>query len=328
MAHHIVTGGAGFIGSHLVRGLLAAGHSVRVIDNFSTGRRENLAGLAERHPASLVVTEGTVTDVDFLRQHFTGADTVFHQAALPSVPKSVEDPLRCNFHNIDGTLAVLVAARDCGVRRVVYAASSSAYGDTPTLPKVETMPAQPLSPYALSKFAGEEYARIFHLIYGLETISLRYFNIFGPRQDPASQYAAVIPKFIDRLLRGEPPVIYGDGRQSRDFTYVDNVVRANLQASAAPSAACGQVYNIACGLRIDLNELVGMLNDILGTRLAPRYDPPRPGDILHSLADIRLAREKLGYAPEVDVAEGLRRTVEWFRPSPPPDGSRRPTLQT
>lgn len=313
MTLHIVTGGAGFIGSHLVRGLLAAGHAVRVIDNFSTGHRENLAGLPAEQLPRLEVIEGCVTDVASLQRHFAGADTVFHQAALPSVPKSIEDPLRSNLHNIDGTLAVLVAARDCGVRRVVYAASSSAYGDTPTLPKVETMPAQPLSPYALTKFAGEEYARIFHRVYGLETISLRYFNIFGPRQDPASQYAAVIASFIHRMLRGEPPVIYGDGSQSRDFTYVDNVVRANLLAAAAPPQACGQVYNIACGRRIDLRELVGLLNGILGTDIAPRHDPPRPGDILHSLADIGRAREILGYEPRVDVTEGLRRTVEWYR---------------
>ena len=313
MALHIVTGGAGFIGSHLARGLLAAGHNVRVIDNFSTGHRENLAGLPDEQNQRLAVIEGSVTDVDLMRRHFAGADTVFHQAALPSVPKSIEDPLRSNLHNIDGTLAVLVAARDCGVRRVVYAASSSAYGDTPTLPKVETMPPQPLSPYALTKYAGEEYARIFHLVYGLETISLRYFNIFGPRQDPASQYAAVIASFIHRMLRGEVPVIYGDGCQSRDFTYVDNVVQANLLAAAAPPEACGQVYNIACGRRIDLRELVKLLNGILGTRITPRHDPPRPGDILHSLADISRARERLGYEPGVDVTEGLRRTVEWYR---------------
>jgi nucleoside-diphosphate-sugar epimerase len=309
MALHIVTGGAGFIGSHLVRGLLAAGHFVRVIDNFSTGHRENLAGLPEDHLPRLAVIEGCVTDVDSLRRHFAGADTVFHQRPCP---RSRNRSRIRSQQSLTTSTAPGGAGR--GARAASgggVAASSSAYGDT-TLRKWR--PCQrALSPYALTKFASEEYARIFHQVYGLETVSLRYFNIFGPRQDPASQYAAVIASFIDRMLRGEPPVIYGDGSQSRDFTYVDNVVRANLLAAAAPSQACGRVYNIACGRRIDLNELVGLLNEILGTRLAPRHDPPRPGDILHSLADIGRAREVLGYEPRVDVTEGLRRTVDWYR---------------
>jgi len=241
---------------------------------------------------------------------------VFHQAAIPSVPRSVANPWECNYHNVTGTLAVLLAARETGVRRVVYAASSSAYGDTPTLPKVESMPARPLSPYALAKYTGEEYCRIFHSVYGLETISLRYFNIFGPRQNPASQYAAVVPKFINRMLSGQPPVIYGDGTQSRDFTYVENAVSANLLAARAPAEACGRVFNIACGRRLDLNALAEALNGILGTQLTPVYESGRMGDVKHSLADIREAGRWLDYQPRVDLEEGLRRTVAWYRDQP------------
>ena len=324
-----VTGGAGFIGSNLVRGLLREDRRVRVIDNFSTGRRANIGDLLETERDRLELWEGSVTEPDFLRHALRGVEVVFHQAAIPSVPKSIADPWLSNHHNITGTLAVLVAAREAGVRRVVYAASSSAYGDTPVMPKTESMPARPLSPYALTKFAGEEYCRIFHQVYGLETISLRYFNIFGPFQDPASQYAAVVPNFIHRLLRGLPPVIYGDGTQSRDFTYVENAVAANLLAAAAPPEACGRVFNIACGRRMDLNALAGTLNAILGTRLAPVYEPGRAGDVKHSLADIQEARRWLGYSPLVDIEAGLRRTADWFRghpagapaaaPSPGPD---------
>jgi len=316
MSWMAVTGGAGFIGSNLVRGLLREGQRVRIIDNFSTGRRLNIADLLESGNDRLELWEGSVTEPDFLRPALHGVETVFHQAAIPSVPRSVANPWECNYHNVTGTLAVLLAARETGVRRVVYAASSSAYGDTPTLPKVESMPARPLSPYALAKYTGEEYCRIFHSVYGLETISLRYFNIFGPRQNPASQYAAVVPKFINRMLSGQPPVIYGDGTQSRDFTYVENAVSANLLAARAPAEACGRVFNIACGRRLDLNALAEALNGILGTQLTPVYESGRMGDVKHSLADIREAGRWLDYQPRVDLEEGLRRTVAWYRDQP------------
>jgi UDP-glucose 4-epimerase len=289
--------------------LLSLGHGVRVLDDFSTGRRENLAEVEDR----IDLVEGDLRDPDAVRRAVEGTTWVFHQAALPSVERSVEDPLLTNAVNIGGTLNVLVAARDAGVRRVVYAASSSAYGDTPTLPKVETMPASPLSPYALQKYAGEQYGRMFTRLYGLETVALRYFNVFGPRQDPASYYAAVIPKFIGMLVRGEPPTVHGDGEQSRDFTYVDNVVDANLLAAESAMAA-GEVINVACGERITLNRLLDRLRAILGVDVHAVHGAPRPGDVRHSLADIGKAEKLLGYKPRVDLDEGLRRTIAFFHP--------------
>ncbi len=306
----LVTGGAGFIGSHIVTRLLSLGHGVRVLDNFATGRRENLAEVKER----IELVEGDICDFDTVRRAVDGMTWVFHQAALPSVARSVEDPLLTNAVNVAGTLNVLVAARDGGVRRVVYAASSSAYGDTPTLPKVETMPASPLSPYALQKYAGEQYCQMFTRLYGLEAVALRYFNVFGPRQDPASYYAAVIPKFISMLVRGEPPTVHGDGEQSRDFTYIDNVVDANLLAAESAMAA-GQVINVACGDRITLNRLLDRLRAILNVDVHALHGPPRPGDVRHSLADIGKAEKLLGYKPRVDLDEGLRRTIAFFHPS-------------
>jgi UDP-glucose 4-epimerase len=305
---YIVTGGAGFIGSHLVERLLRDGHHVRVVDNLATGRRENLAHLDggfEFHQLS-------ITDEKALTPIFAGADTVFHQAALPSVPRSVDDPLTTHEYNVTGTLNVLLAARDAGVRRVIYAASSSAYGDIEGEFKDETMPPRPLSPYGVAKLAGEYYCQAFTQVYRLETVCLRYFNVFGPRQDPTSQYAAVIPLFITAMLDDRRPTIYGDGLQSRDFTYIDNVVHGNLLAAQAPRAV-GQVMNLATGGRITLLDLVGKINDLLGTRLAPIHAEPRPGDIKHSRADIARARDLLDYTPVVDFDSGLARTVEWYR---------------
>jgi UDP-glucose 4-epimerase len=305
---YIVTGGAGFIGSHIVERLLRDGHHVRVVDNLSTGRRENLAHLDggfEFHPVS-------ITDLKALAPIFAGADTIFHQAALPSVPRSVDDPLTTHEYNVTGTLNVLLAARDAGVRRVVYAASSSAYGDIEGEFKDETMPPHPLSPYGVAKLAGEYYCQAFTQVYGLETVCLRYFNVFGPRQDPTSQYAAVIPLFITAMLDDRRPTIYGDGLQSRDFTYIDNVVHGNLLAAQAPRAV-GQVMNLATGGRITLLDLVGKINDLLGTRLEPIHAEPRPGDIKHSRADIARARDLLDYTPVVDFDSGLARTVAWYR---------------
>jgi nucleoside-diphosphate-sugar epimerase len=304
----LVTGGAGFIGSNLVRHLVENGERVIVIDNLSTGRKENLAGLEK----NVDFIEGDIRDISLLKERFVGVETVFHQAAVPSVPRSVKDPLLSNANNIDGTLNVLVAAKEVGVRRVVLAASSSAYGDTEVLPKTEDMPGNPLSPYAVTKYVGELYARVFTKIYGLETISLRYFNVFGPRQDPNSQYAAVIPKFIISMLNGESPRIYGDGEQSRDFTFVDNVVRANMLAAEAKDVA-GEVFNVGCGTRYTLNYLLERLNAILGTDVSAVYEQPRPGDVRHSQASIEKANRLLGYTPVVTFDEGLRQTVDWFR---------------
>ncbi len=308
MATFLVTGGAGFIGSHLVRRLLADGERVRVIDNFSTGKRANLAEVLP----SIELVEGDITDRATVTRAVEGVDFVLHQAALPSVPRSVKDPITTDFNNVRGTLELLVAARDAGVKRVVQACSSSAYGDTPTLPKVESMKPAPLSPYACSKAAGELYGCAFQHTYGLEYVGLRYFNVFGPRQDPTSQYAAVIPKFVTAYLRGEPPVVFGDGTQSRDFAFIDNVVQANLKACTAPGAA-GHIFNIACGERTSLLQVLDQLAEIFGRRIEPRFESARPGDVKHSLADIELSRRLLGYQPEIFFAEGLRRTVEWFR---------------
>ncbi len=305
---YLVTGGAGFIGSHLVDALLAQGAAVRVVDNFSTGKRENLA---ESLP-HIDLIEGDMADLDTARRAVEGVDFVLHQAALPSVPRSVADPLRANENGVNATLNVLLAARDAGVRRVVYAASSSAYGDIQAEYKREDMLPDPRSPYAVAKLAGEYYCRTFYIVYGLETVVLRYFNVFGPRQDPESQYAAVIPIFITKLLAGEPPPIEGDGHQTRDFSYIDNVVQANLLACRAPNAA-GEVFNIACGGQYSILALVEYLNRALGTDIAPVFGPPRPGDVRDSRADIDKARRLLGYAPAVEVEEGLRRTLAWFQ---------------
>ena len=308
MATHLVTGGAGFIGSNIVRELVARGEGVRVLDNFSTGRRENLAEVLN----DIELIEGDVRDPSACRRAVAGVEYVLHQGAIPSVQRSVDDPSISNDANVSGTLNLLIAARDAGVRRVVYASSSSVYGDSPTLPKHEDMTPRPRSPYAVSKLAAEYYCQVFTEVYGLETVSLRYFNVFGPRQDPTSQYSAVIPLFVQAMLAGEPPVVYGDGLQSRDFTYVSNNVEANLLAATAPGVA-GRVFNIACGKRYTLLDLIAMLNDILGTRIDPVFAPPRPGDVKHSLADIRLAQEQMSYTVDVDFETGLERTVTWYR---------------
>jgi nucleoside-diphosphate-sugar epimerase len=308
MARFLVTGAAGFIGSNLVEALLAAGHRVRWLDNFMTGKRENLAALD-----GLEFLEEDVRRPEDCRRACEGVEFVLHQAALGSVPRSVENPSLSNECNVTGTLNLLVAARDAGVRRFVFAASSSAYGDTPTLPKVETMPPRPMSPYALTKLAGEEYGRLFFELYGLETVSLRYFNVFGRRQDPLGAYAAVIPRFVSALLAGRRPQIYGDGEQTRDFTYVADVVQANLRACEASREACGQVYNVAGGARISLNELYGEVAGLLESGLRPAYVPPRAGDVRHSLADVSKARRRLGYEPRYRVAEGLAEAIQWYR---------------
>ncbi len=309
---YLITGGAGFIGSNLASALLAAGKTVRLFDNFLTGKRENLAGLAETYGSAFELVEGDLRDLAACRRAAEGAAYVLHEGALPSVPRSVADPVLTNGINVGGTVNLLVAARDAGVRRVVFAASSSAYGDTPELPKRESMTPNPKSPYAAQKLAGEHYMRIFHEVYGLETVALRYFNVFGPRQDPKSTYAAVIPRFITSVLSGEAPTIYGDGGQTRDFTFVDNVVQANLAACAAPKEACGKVFNIACGARVSLLDILEIVYGLAGKRVAPRFEPSRPGDVRDSLADISRARELLGYDPKVGFPEGLSRTFAFF----------------
>ncbi len=304
---YLVTGAAGFIGSHIAETLAARGERVRALDNFSTGKRANLAPFLDR----VELIEGDLRDPADVKRAVEGVEIVFHQGALPSVPKSVEDPVGSNESNITGTLNVLVAARDARVKRVVYAASSSAYGDSPVLPKEESMTPAPLSPYATQKYVGELYCRNFYDLFGLETVALRYFNVFGPRQDPTSQYAAVIPKFITALAAGKPPTIYGDGEQSRDFTYIENVVQANLLAARADGAA-GEMMNFACGERYTLNELLEKLQRIMKTDIRADYTDPRPGDVKHSLADIGKCRRLLGYAPHVSLEEGLERTVSFF----------------
>jgi nucleoside-diphosphate-sugar epimerase len=310
---YLVTGGAGFIGSNLASALLAEGLGVRVLDNFLTGKKENLAGLAERYGDAFELVEGDLRDLEVTRRAAEGAEYVLHQGALPSVPRSVADPVLSNAINVGGTLNLLVAARDAGVRRVVFAASSSAYGDTPELPKRESMTPNPKSPYAAQKLAGEHYMRIFREVFGLETISLRYFNVFGPKQDPASTYAAVIPRFITSILSGTPPTVYGDGLQTRDFTYIDNVVQANLRACKAPKEACGKVFNIACGERVSLLDILETVYRLAGRRVAPRFEAARPGDVRDSLADISLAKGSLGYEPRTGFPEGLSRTFDYFR---------------
>jgi nucleoside-diphosphate-sugar epimerase len=299
----LVTGGGGFIGSHLVRRLLREGHSVRVLDNFATGRRENL----EQVLGDVELIEGDLQSYERVHNAVRGCELAFHLGALPSVPRSIQDPLTSNATNVVGTLNVLLAARDEGVRRVVYASSSSTYGASTELPKREEMPALPIAPYAVSKLAAEGYCRAFHHVYGLETVALRYFNVFGPGQDPQSQYAAVIPNFITAALEDRGPTVHGDGEQSRDFTYVDNAVDANLLAADAPDAA-GEAFNVACGERISLNEIVKRIGALSGKELEAIHTDPRPGDVRHSLADISKAREVLGYDPAIDFDEGLRRT--------------------
>jgi nucleoside-diphosphate-sugar epimerase len=310
MAHVLVTGGAGFIGSNLTEALLLKGHSVRVLDNFSTGKRENL--IFDQTNPSMEIIEGDICDLDACREAIKGIEYVFHQAALPSVQRSVEDPGTSNAVNAGGTLNILLAAREEGVKRVIYASSSSIYGDTPTLPKHEEMPSHPLSPYALQKYVGEQYCRLFYELYNLDTISLRYFNIFGPKQDPNSLYSAVIPKFIDALVQDHPPVIFGDGEQSRDFTYIENVVQANLLAMSAVRLH-GEAINVACGKRTSLNQLCNVLKKILGSNQSPLYEEPRKGDVRHSLADIRRGKEIINYEPIVGIEKGLRKTVEFFQ---------------
>ncbi len=304
---YLVTGGAGFIGSNIVRRLAADGEKVRVVDDFSTGKRENLDGLND-----IEVIAGSLTNRSLIIEALKDVTYVLHQGAIPSVPRSIADPLRSNEANVTGTLNLLEGAREAGVERFVYAASSSAYGDTEVLPKVEDMSSSPLSPYAVSKYTGELYARVYAELFNLQTVSLRYFNIFGPYQDPASQYAAVIPKFIQAMLKGGPPVIYGDGEQSRDFTYIDNAVEANLLACKSDKVGQGEVINVACGKRYSLNEMVRMLNQILDTDIEPVYSESRPGDVKHSLADISKAGKLLGYEVMTSFREGLERTVDWF----------------
>jgi UDP-glucose 4-epimerase len=308
MARWLVTGGAGFIGSHLAHALLERGEWVRIADDLSTGKPANLAVLAGRAE----VLTGDLADSGFAGQAVDGIDIVLHQAAIPSVPRSVADPLTSHRANVDATVAVLVAARDAGVGRVVYAASSSAYGDTPVLPKREDMPPNPLSPYALQKLVGEQYLQMFTRLYGLDTVSTRYFNVFGPRQDPSSPYSGVIALFATRLLAGQPPVITGDGEQTRDFTYIDNVVDGVLRAATAPDVA-GLVINVATGRQISINQLAQTLQKLLGSDVAAVHTEARAGDVRDSLADITLARRLLGYEPHVSFEEGLRRTVEWYR---------------
>ena len=310
MATYLVTGGAGFIGSNVIAELVRRGETVRALDNLATGHIENLAsvrGKIEWH-------EADIRNLEMIRPDFEGVDYIIHLAAIPSVPRSVEDPLTSNSVNVDGTLNVLLAARDAGAKRVVFSASSAAYGDHPALPRVESQEPRPLSPYALTKLAGEYYCKIFTQVYGLETVSLRYFNIFGPHQSPDSAYSGVLSLFISAYVNGEIPTILGDGEQSRDFTYVENAVDATLRACAAPKAS-GQVINVGTGQRHTLNGTINILNKIFDRQVTPHYGPVRAGDVQHSHADISLARKLLGYEPAVRFEEGLRRTVDWFRSS-------------
>jgi UDP-N-acetylglucosamine/UDP-N-acetyl-alpha-D-glucosaminouronate 4-epimerase len=302
----LVTGGAGFIGSNLVEALARRGDRVRVLDNFSTGRRENLASVA-----GIEVVEGDLRDAGAVRQAVAGVDGVFHQAALRSVPRSVDDPLSSNEVNVTGTLRLLIACREAAVRRVVYASSSSVYGDDPTLPKVETLATRPVSPYAVSKLAAEHYCHVFARLYGVETVSLRYFNVFGPRQNPESKYSAVIPRFLELALQRRPLEIHGDGEQSRDFTYIDNVVDGNLRAMDAPDVS-GEVFNLACGTRHSLLAIADAIGEFLGHELPREHLPPRPGDVRHTLANITKAEQLLGYHPLVGFADGMQRTCRYF----------------
>jgi len=310
MGLYLVTGGAGFIGSSIARALIARGDGVRIIDNFSTGKRENLAEIADR----IELLEGDIRDDKLLAKAIAGVEVVYHEAAIASVPQSMAEPLENHAVNATGTMRVLEAARRAGVRRVVYAASSAAYGDEPTLPKVETMAPAPISPYGATKLAGEVAMQVYARAFGLETVCLRYFNVFGPRQDPKSEYAAVIPKFITVALQGKQPRIFGDGKQSRDFCHIDNVVEANFAAAAADAArASGGVFNVGCGESIDLNRVVALIGDILGKKLEAIHEPERAGDIKHSWGDVSAARAALGFKASVSFTEGLRRTIEWYK---------------
>jgi UDP-glucose 4-epimerase len=309
----LVTGGAGFIGSNIVEALLSRGDRVRVLDNFSTGKRENLnfAGMSPDLLSNFQIVQGDIADLDVCRNAVEDIQYVLHQAAIPSVPRSIAQPLESNRANVDGTLSLLVAARDAGVKRLIFASSSAVYGDAPGFPRVETIIPRPLSPYAVQKLTAEHYMRIFYELYGLETVSLRYFNVFGPKQDPNSEYAAVIPRFIKAFLTGTSPTVYGDGEQSRDFTYVDNVVYGNLLAVKAEEAP-GKVINLACGGQLTLNQLLGLLRQIKGSDAEAVYTEPRPGDVRHSWADITLSEQALDYKIQVPLEEGLRKAVEYF----------------
>jgi UDP-glucose 4-epimerase len=308
MQKFLVTGGAGFIGSNICRKLVSQGCFVRVVDNLLTGKKSNLAGIIDK----IEFIEADMGDAEVAHSAVKDIDVVLHQGALPSVPRSVDDPAATHKHCVDATFTLLLAARNAGIKRFVYASSSSAYGDAPTSPKVETMPPMPLSPYAVGKLVGEYYAKVFFGVFGLETVSLRYFNVFGPYQDPASQYAAAIPAFVTAILKDKPPTIYGDGEQSRDFTYIDNVVEANLLAARAGHTA-GQVLNIACGQAITVNAIIEMINDLLGKDIKPIYSDPRPGDVKHSLADITAAQKLLSYKPRVPFKQGLQKAIDWYR---------------
>ncbi|MGA2678371.1 MAG: SDR family oxidoreductase [Sedimentisphaerales bacterium] len=308
MDKFLVTGGAGFIGSNICNKLVSQGCFVRVIDNLLTGKKSNLAGIADK----IELIEADMGNADAARAAMKGIDVVLHEGALPSVPRSVDDPAATHRHCVDATFTLLMAARDAKIKRFVYAASSSAYGDTPTLPKVETMPVNPLSPYAAAKLMCEYYCSVFYKVFGLETISLRYFNVFGPHQDPTSQYAAAIPAFVTSILKDAPPTIYGDGEQSRDFTYVDNVVEANLLAARAKQTK-GEVINIACGETITVNAIIDMINKIVGKNVKPTYLPSRKGDVKHSLADITQAKKLIGFKPVVSFKDGLKKAIEWYR---------------
>ena len=305
----LITGGAGFIGSNFTEELAKRGDEVIILDDLSTGKMENIKGeVIKWHNVEFI--KGSVTNLDRLKELFEGVDYVFHQAAIPSVQRSIENPLATNEANATGTLNVLIAARDCGVKKVIYASSSSVYGDTPELPKREGMKPDPLSPYAVTKLVGEYYCKVFNEVYGLKTVSLRYFNVYGPRQDPFSDYAAVIPKFITMILENKSPIIYGDGEQTRDFTYVLDVVRANMLAMESNVTG---VFNIASGERISINELANKITEIIGMNLNPIHEKPRAGDIKHSLADVSLAREKLEYEPKYSIDEGLEEVIKWFQ---------------
>jgi len=308
MEKFLVTGGAGFIGSNICRRLVAEGCFVRVVDNLLTGKKSNLADIIDK----IEFVEADMGDEQVARAAMKDVKVVLHQGALPSVPKSVDNPAATHRHCVDATFTLLLAARDAGIKRFVYAASSSAYGDTPTLPKIETMTPRPLSPYAAAKLVGEYYCSVFCEVFGLETISLRYFNVFGPYQDPTSQYAAAIPAFVTAILKDEPPTIYGDGEQSRDFTYIDNVVEANLLAARA-KVTTGEMINIACGEAVTVNAIIDVINDLAGKKVKPVYTDSRPGDVKHSLADIGLAEKLIGYKPKVSFKDGLRLAIDWYR---------------
>ncbi len=308
MDKFLVTGGAGFIGSNICKKLVAQGCFVRVVDNLLTGKKSNLSDIIGK----IEFIEADMGDEQIARSAMKDIDVVLHQGALPSVPRSVDDPAATHRHCIDATFTLLLAARNASIKRFVYASSSSAYGDTPTLPKVETMPPSPLSPYAVGKLVGEYYCSVFYQVYGLETISLRYFNVFGPYQDPTSQYAAAIPAFVTAILKDQPPTVYGDGEQSRDFTYIDNVVEANLLAARAKKTK-GEVVNIACGEAVTVNAIIDMINEILGKNVKPVYTDPRPGDVKHSLADITAAQNLIGFKPTVSFKQGLGLAINWYR---------------